>query len=260
MNNSYAQSQVLKESFIGNGEIKTFTLEKSPTSLDYVWIKINNVYQKSIGNYTLDKNIITFTEAPSRNAIILIEYIKELTLLIDTDFKGAQGPRGPIGPQGAQGEKGIQGERGFQGERGLQGIQGEQGPLGPQGERGLQGPKGSQGVQGIQGPTNEIDLYLIRKKITIDNNQTTSILSIFGQQMSGSYRLFDLNDPRTSATVFLKHNSLTTEPDIRVDTNSSSVSITENTSLKLNIFISSNLVQIENMLARTCELAVYREI
>ena len=248
MNNSYAQSQVLKESFIGNGEIKTFTLEKSPTSLDYVWIKINNVYQKSIGNYTLDKNIITFTEAPSRNAIILIEYIKELTLLIDTDFKGAQGPRGPIGPQGTQGERGLQGESGLQGERGLQGIQGEQGPKGPQ------------GVQGIQGPTNEIDLYLIRKKITIDNNQITSILSIFGQQMSGSYRLFDLNDPRTSATIFLKHNSPTTNPDVRVDTNSSSVSINENTSLKLNIFISSNLVQIQNMLSRTCELAVYREI
>ena len=80
------------------------------------------------------------------------------------NFKGEQGPQGPIGPVGPQGETGPQGptgatgatgpqgETGPRGEQGPQGIQGERGPQGAQGPHGEKGDTGPQGPKGDPGP------------------------------------------------------------------------------------------------------------
>ena len=75
------------------------------------------------------------------------------------NFKGEQGPQGPIGPVGPQGETGPQGPTGAIGATGPQGEtgpRGEQGPQGIQGERGPQGEQGPKGDTGPQGPKGDV--------------------------------------------------------------------------------------------------------
>ena len=100
---------------------------------------------------------------------------------------------------------------------------------------------------------------ITRKTNTLAVDATVSISTVFGSQVSGSYRFFDINDPRISGTVFIKHNGAS-EPDVRVDSNSGTVSITANTASKLNVYISSNVVTFQNKTAGSIGLRVYREI
>lgn len=69
------------------------------------------------------------------------------------NFKGEQGPQGPIGPAGPQGETGPQGPTGATGATGPQGETGPHGEQGPQGIQGERGPQGAQGPQGEKGDT-----------------------------------------------------------------------------------------------------------
>lgn len=110
------------------------------------------------------------------------------------------------------------------------------------------------------GTSNSIDSFVTRQTYSIPTTGTVNISSIFGSQVSGSYRFFDITDPRISGTISLKHNGLGSDPDVRVDSNSSSVSITINTASKLNIYIASNLVTFQNNTSNTISLRVYREI
>jgi hypothetical protein len=109
------------------------------------------------------------------------------------------------------------------------------------------------------GVTTSFDSYVTRKEVNLASSGTTTISSVFVSQISGSYRLFDILDPRISATIYVKHNGVGVEPDVRVDSNSSSISITQNTQNDLNIYIASNLVTIQNLLGRTTQLRIYRE-
>lgn len=100
---------------------------------------------------------------------------------------------------------------------------------------------------------------ITRKTNALAVDGTVSVSTLFGSQVSGSYRFFDINDPRISGTVFIKHNS-GSEPDVRVDSNSGTVSITADTASKLNVYISSNVVTFQNKTAASIGLRVYREI
>ena len=107
--------------------------------------------------------------------------------------------------------------------------------------------------------SDEVLGAITRKTNTLAVDGTVSISTLFGSQVSGSYRFFDINDPRISGTIFVKHNGAS-EPDVRVDSNSGTVSITADTASKLNVYISSNVVTFQNKTASSIGLRVYREI
>jgi hypothetical protein len=110
------------------------------------------------------------------------------------------------------------------------------------------------------GISNSIDSYVNRQAYNLSANGAISISTIFGSQSTGFYRFFDMNDPRISGTISLKHNGIGVDPDIRVDSNSSLISITINTASKVNIYISSNLLTFQNLTSNTLALRIYREI
>jgi hypothetical protein len=83
--------------------------------------------------------------------------------------------------------------------------------------------------------------------------------TIFGNQVSGLYRFFNINDPRISGTISLLHYGTGVDPDVRVDSNSSSVSIAISTASKLNVYIASNLLTFQNLTANTLALRINRE-
>jgi hypothetical protein len=110
------------------------------------------------------------------------------------------------------------------------------------------------------GTSNSIDSFVTRQTYSLPNNGTVNISTIFGSQVTGSYRFFDISDPRISGTVLLKHNGSGVDPDVRVDSNSSSISIVIDTASKLNVYITSNLVTFQNKTSNTLSLRIYREI
>ena len=110
------------------------------------------------------------------------------------------------------------------------------------------------------GVSNSIDSFVTRQTYSLPTNGTVNISTIFGSQVSGSYRFFDISDPRISGTILLKHNGSGIDPDVRVDSNSGSVSITIDTASKLNVYIASNLVTFQNKTSNTSSLRIYREI
>ena len=110
------------------------------------------------------------------------------------------------------------------------------------------------------GISNSIDSFVTRQVFSLPINGTVDISTIFGSQVSGLYRFFDINDPRISGIISLKHYGVGIEPDIRVDSNSSSVSIAVNTTSRLNIYIASNLLTFQNLTNNTVSLRIYREI
>jgi hypothetical protein len=109
------------------------------------------------------------------------------------------------------------------------------------------------------GISTSLDSFVTRATNSLSVDGTVSISTLFGSQTSASYRFFDATDPRISGTVFLKHNGAGSDPDVRVDSNSGSVSITQNTASKLNIYISGNVIVFQNKTANTIQLRVYKE-
>nr|DAU37476.1 MAG TPA: collagen alpha 1(VIII) chain protein [Caudoviricetes sp.] len=90
------------------------------------------------------------------------------------NFKGEQGPQGPIGPTGPQGETGPQGPTGATGATGPQGETGPQGKQGPQGEKGDTGP---QGPKGETGPAVALDTTLTHEGEAADAKATGDAIS-----------------------------------------------------------------------------------
>jgi len=109
------------------------------------------------------------------------------------------------------------------------------------------------------GVLNSIDSYVTRQTFNLSINGTVSISTIFGNQSTGFYRFFDMNDPRISGFISLKHYGVGADPDIRIDSNSGSVSITFNTANKLNVYISNNLLTFQNLTTNSIALRIYRE-
>lgn len=110
------------------------------------------------------------------------------------------------------------------------------------------------------GGSSALDPYVTRTAYSLANSGVVSFATIFGSQSSGLYRIFDIIDPTIFLVIGLKHNGTGVDPDVLVDTVSSSVSITFNTASKLNFYISANLLTIQNLLGRTAQIRLYREI
>lgn len=110
------------------------------------------------------------------------------------------------------------------------------------------------------GVSSSIDSFVTRQTFSLSINGTVSLSTIFGNQISALYRFFDINDPRISGTISLRHYGVSNDPDVRVDSNSSFVSITQGTSGRLNIYISSFILTFQNLTSNTVALRIYREI
>ena len=110
------------------------------------------------------------------------------------------------------------------------------------------------------GISNSIDSFVTRQAYSLPTDGTINIQTLFGSQVTGLYRFFDGSDARISGTISVKNNGSGVEPDLRVDSNSSLVSIAINTASKLNIYISSNLITFQNKTTSTLSLRIYREL
>jgi hypothetical protein len=100
-----------------------------------------------------------------------------------------------------------------------------------------------------------VDSYITRSLFTLAANGKAQL-----PNESASYRFFVKEDPRISGILYYKANATGTDPDVRLDTNSSSISLTSGTSNKLCIYIASNLVEFENKNTGTINVAVYKEV
>ena len=104
------------------------------------------------------------------------------------------------------------------------------------------------------------DLYMDRKTYPLAIDSEISLFSIFNNtQDSGQYRFFDIVNPTISGIISLKNNGLA-EPLVRVDTNSDDVTITYNTSNKLNVYLKiDNYLYFQNKTTNNLNLRIYKE-
>lgn len=110
------------------------------------------------------------------------------------------------------------------------------------------------------GISNSIDSYVTRQVYNLSIDGSVSLSTIFGSQVSALYRFFDINDPRLSGSISLKHYGISNDPDVRIDSNSSSISIAKDTASKLNIYIENNVINFQNKTSNSISLRIYREI
>lgn len=258
---------LLRETFVGNGSTTTFSLTKAPAGNDYTSVFVGGVYQIHGESWTLSSNTITFAEAPYNGATISVQYARSM-LLADASAVNKMvcysetvtgSPKNVFNIPSTPAN--ISSTIVFVG-----------GSIQDNSKYYFTGnvltfyDSISVGLQVIvyvlnsSGITTSFDQYVNRKEITLVNNGITNISSIFNAQISAQYRFFDLNDPRISGTILLKHNGTSSEPDVRVDSNSSSVSIAKNTASKFNVYIESNVVNFQNRTGNVINLKIYREI
>ena len=110
------------------------------------------------------------------------------------------------------------------------------------------------------GISNSIDSFITRLTFSLTVDGTINIFTLFGAQVTGLYRFFDSNDARINGTISVKNNGSGVEPDVRVDTNSGSISIAQNTASKLNIYVASNQITFQNKTSGVLSLRIYRDI
>lgn len=257
----------LRDTFTGNGATTSFVLSKAPAGIDYTWVHVGGVYQIPNVAYTLTSATINFTGIPASGSVITVQYaramlladtssVNKFTCYTETVSGSAKNtfnlPSIPANLSSAIVFVGgaIQDSSKYNISENIITFFDSV-------------DVGTQVIVYIlnsSGVVTSFDTYVSRKEVSIASSGTTTISSVFVSQISGSYRIFDIIDPRVSATIFLKHNGVGVEPDIRVDSNSSSVSITQNTQNRLNFYISSNLLTIQNLLGRSVQLRLYREI
>ena len=258
---------LIRQTFIGNGSTTAFSLTKAPAGSDYTSVFVGGVYQIHSESWTLSGNTISFNEAPYNGSTISIQYARSM-LLADASAVNKMvcysetvtgSPKNTFNIPSTPAN--ISSTIVFVG-----------GSIQDNSKYYFTGnvltfyDSISVGLQVIiyvlnsSGITTSFDQYVSRKEITLVNNGSTTISSIFNAQISAQYRFFDLNDPRISGTVFLKHNGSSSDPDVRVDSNSSSISITKDTASKFNVYIESNVINFQNKTGNVINLKVYREI
>jgi hypothetical protein len=256
-----------RETFGGDGIQTQFTLLKPPAGTDYTTIFIDGVFQIPDVAWSLSGRTITFSEIPYDGATISIQYARSM-LLADASAINKMvyysetvlgNPKNVFNIPSTPAN--ISSLIVFVG-----------GSIQDQDKYSLEDNVltfvDSIGV-GLQvivyvlnssGITTSFDQYVTRKEISLLNDTAISVPSIFGSQSSAQYRIFNINDPRISATVYLKHNGNSSDPDIRVDSNSSVISISKNTSNKFNIYIENNVLNFQNKTGSTLSLRFYKEI
>jgi hypothetical protein len=258
---------LIRETFTGNGSTSVFTLTKSPAGTDYTTVFIDGVFQIPTSAWSLSGFTVTFTDPPYNGAVISIQYARSM-LLADASAVNKMvcfsetvsgSPKNTFNIPSTPAN--ISSTIVFVG-----------GSIQDNSKYYFTGnvltfyDSISVGLQVIayvlnsSGITTSFDQYVTRKEVSLGPDSAISVSSIFESQTSGQYRIFDLNDPRISAIVSIKHNGTLTDPDVRVDSNSSSVSIVKNTSSKLNIYIESNVINFQNKTTNSMALKIYKEI
>ena len=256
----------IRETFTGNGSTTSYVLTKAPAGIDYTWVHVGGVYQIPNNAYTLTSATINFTGTPASGSIITVQYARAM-LLADTNsvnkftcftetVSGSAKNTFNLPSIPANVTSAIVFVGGVIQDNSKYSIT----------ESILTffdsidiGTQVIVYILNSSGVTTSFDSYVTRKEVNVVSSGTTTISSVFVGQVSGGYRLFDILDPRVSATIYLKHNGVGNDPDVRVDSNSGSISIIQNTQGRLNIYIASNLLTIQNLLGRTTQLRIYRE-
>ena len=101
-----------------------------------------------------------------------------------------------------------------------------------------------------------LDTYINSKTITINNNSTSNIQTIFSQAISGIYTFWVSSDPRIKGIFYFNEN----DPSNSIlESISSFVSSKEDNSNTLNLYISSVNVIIQNKLGSNITLCIRRE-
>ena len=114
--------------------------------------------------------------------------------------------------------------------------------------------------------SRDIDSFITRQEIVLLSGATTDISAIFGSQITGSYEIFDKNNPEIGCVLFLKQNATGDNPNQNPDVNITSYtslilpSKTSNTGL-LGVYIENNyLLSFKNFSSETINLVIYRKI
>ena len=104
-----------------------------------------------------------------------------------------------------------------------------------------------------------INVYITRKEIDMLNNDITTLNTLFDEEISATYRLFNSTDPLVTCSIFYKKNN-SGEPNVLITTNSAKITSIKNSPNRLNIYIENNLLNIQNILGSTNKIIVYREV
>ncbi len=258
---------LLREIFYGDGSIDTFTLIKAPAGSDYTTVFIDGVFQIPEVAWNLSGRDIIFSSAPYDGATISIQYARSM-LLADASAVNKMvcytetvtgAPKSvfniPSTPANISSTLVFVGgsiqdssKYYFDGNiltfYDLIGI----------------GLQVIVYVLNSSGITTSFDQYVSRKEISLGSDSAINIANIFNSQISAQYRVFNINDPRISAIIYLKHNGNGIEPDARIESTSGSVSISKDIANKFNVYIENNLLNLQNKTSNTLALRIYREI
>ena len=257
----------LRQTFTGDGTTLSFALNSAPAGVDYTTVFVGGVYQLPGDSWSLSGYNVVFTEAPYAGAVVSVQYARSV-LLADASAVNKMvcysevvtgSPKNTFNVPSTPAN--LSSTIVFVG-----------GSVQDQSQYYFSGnvltfyDSVSVGLQVIvyvlnsSGVSTSYDQYVTRVEVSLPVNGTTNLSTLYGLQSSGCYRLFDLSDPRTSATLWVKHNATNVDPDVRVDSNSSLLSVVKNTSGKLNVYIESNLVQLQNRTNATLNLKLYKEV
>ena len=257
----------LRQTFTGDGTTLSFALNSAPAGLDYTTVFVGGVYQLPGDSWSLSGYNVVFTEAPYAGAVVSVQYARSV-LLADASAVNKMvcysevvtgSPKNTFNVPSTPAN--LSSTIVFVG-----------GSVQDQSQYYFSGnvltfyDSVSVGLQVIvyvlnsSGVSTSYDQYVTRVEVSLPVNGTTNLSTLYGLQSSGCYRLFDLSDPRTSATLWVKHNATNVDPDVRVDSNSSLLSVVKNTSGKLNVYIENYLVQLQNKTSATVNLKLYKEV
>lgn len=257
----------LRQTFTGDGTTNTFVLNVPPAGVDYTTVFVGGVYQLPGDSWSLSGYSVVFTEAPYVGSVVTVQYARSV-LLADASAVNKMvcysetvtgSPKNTFNVPSTPAN--LSSAIVFVG-----------GSVQDQSQYYFTNnvltfyDSVSVGLQVIvyvlnsSGVSSSYDQYVTRVEATLPVSGTTNLATLFGSQSSGCYRVFDLLDPRTSATLWVKHNAVNVDPDVRVDSNSSNLSVTKNTSNKLNVYIENYVVVLQNLTSSTLNLKLYKEV
>lgn len=115
--------------------------------------------------------------------------------------------------------------------------------------------------------SRDIDSFITRQEIVLLSGAVTDIGAIFGSQITGSYEIFDKNNPEIGCVLFLKQNATGDNPNQNPDVNITSYTslilpskIESSNNDLLGIYIENYLVNFKNFSDETINLVIYRKI